>query len=181
MAVFKLYVVHSGHELGPLGGNAMIMNGVVGHKNGLLMDADDDQEPDREVMYGVNEEMENDAFGLMGKDDGDLQALCPTAGSGTESGAHFVETFWRALGDVVSWEHKRLECRAEKDLMEPYKSDEWLKCSDFDAKSILNCLLLSQLSLLGMTIARWGMKASRVFKSRAFTSVYFAGYLRSSL
>ncbi|OWM72919.1 hypothetical protein CDL15_Pgr016551 [Punica granatum] len=65
MAVFKLYAVHSGHEPGPLDGNARIMHRVVGHKNGLLMDQD--------TVYGVSEEMENEGFGLMGKDDGDMQ------------------------------------------------------------------------------------------------------------
>ncbi|RHN40159.1 hypothetical protein MtrunA17_Chr8g0351741 [Medicago truncatula] len=65
-AVFKLYAVHSGHEPGPLDGNARIMHRVVGHKGGYLMDQD-------AVVYGVSEEMENEGFGLMGKDDGDLQ------------------------------------------------------------------------------------------------------------
>ncbi|XP_010053893.2 uncharacterized protein LOC104442238 [Eucalyptus grandis] len=65
VAVFKLYAVHSGHEPGPLDGNARIMHRVVGHKNGLLMDQD--------TVYGVSEEMETDGYGLTGKDDGDLQ------------------------------------------------------------------------------------------------------------
>ena len=34
VAVFKLYAVHSGHEPGPLDGNARIMHRVVGHKGG---------------------------------------------------------------------------------------------------------------------------------------------------
>lgn len=67
-AVFKLYAVHSGHEPGPLDGNARIMHRVVGHKGGgYLMDQD-------AVVYGVSEEMESEGFGLIGgKDEGDLQ------------------------------------------------------------------------------------------------------------
>ncbi|KAK4746425.1 hypothetical protein SAY87_012737 [Trapa incisa] len=65
MAVFKLYAVHSGHEPGPLDGNARIMHRVVGHKNGLLVDFD--------AVYGVREEVENDGFELLGKEDGDLR------------------------------------------------------------------------------------------------------------
>ncbi|KAK9103553.1 hypothetical protein Sjap_020807 [Stephania japonica] len=66
MAIFKLYAVHSGHEPGPLDGNARIMHRVVGHKGGgFLMDQD--------TVYGLNEDLEADAFGLMGKDDSDLQ------------------------------------------------------------------------------------------------------------
>ncbi|KAJ1419935.1 hypothetical protein SESBI_14677 [Sesbania bispinosa] len=56
MTVFKLYVVHSGHEPGPFDGNARIMHRVIGHKGSYLMDQDT-------VVYGVNEEMENDGFG----------------------------------------------------------------------------------------------------------------------
>ncbi|KAE9610734.1 hypothetical protein Lalb_Chr07g0189751 [Lupinus albus] len=65
MAVFKLYAVHSGHEPGPLDGNARIMHRVVGHKGSYMMD--------HETVYGVSEEMDSEGFGLMGKDDGDLQ------------------------------------------------------------------------------------------------------------
>ncbi|TKY63752.1 hypothetical protein E2542_SST13635 [Spatholobus suberectus] len=70
VAVFKLYAVHSGHEPGPLDGNARIMHRVVGHKGGgFLMD--------QEAVYGVSEEMEGEGGGfggLMGKEDGgDLQ------------------------------------------------------------------------------------------------------------
>ncbi|KAK7390105.1 hypothetical protein VNO78_25404 [Psophocarpus tetragonolobus] len=69
VAVFKLYAVHSGHEPGPLDGNARIMHRVVGHKGGgFLMDHDN--------VYGVSEEMMDGeaGFGLMGKEDaGDLQ------------------------------------------------------------------------------------------------------------
>nr|GMD59320.1 Zinc finger protein [Ipomoea batatas] len=64
-AVFKLYAVHSGHEPGPLDGNARIMHRVVGHKGGFLMD--------QETIYGVGEEAENEDFGLLGKDEGDMQ------------------------------------------------------------------------------------------------------------
>ncbi|KAK6918514.1 hypothetical protein RJ641_016936 [Dillenia turbinata] len=64
MAVFKLYAVHSGHEPGPLDGNARIMHRVVGHKGGFLMDHD--------TVYGMSEDVENDAFSLLGKDDRDL-------------------------------------------------------------------------------------------------------------
>ncbi|KAL3536939.1 hypothetical protein ACH5RR_000305 [Cinchona calisaya] len=64
-AVFKLYAKHSGHEPGPLDGNARIMHRVVGHKGGVLMDQD--------TVYGVGEEVENETFGYLGKDDGNLQ------------------------------------------------------------------------------------------------------------
>lgn len=37
-AVFKLYAVHSGHEPGPLDGNARIVHRTVGNKGGFLMD-----------------------------------------------------------------------------------------------------------------------------------------------
>ncbi|KAF8380421.1 hypothetical protein HHK36_027907 [Tetracentron sinense] len=65
MAVFKLYAVHSGHEPGPLDGNARIIHRVVGHKGGFLMD--------QEAVYGMSEDTETDAFSLMRKDEGDLQ------------------------------------------------------------------------------------------------------------
>ncbi|XP_057805605.1 uncharacterized protein LOC131020656 [Salvia miltiorrhiza] len=64
-AVFKLYAVHSGHEPGPLDGNARIMHRMVGHKGGLLMD--------QENVYGMAEDGENESFGFLGKDAGDLQ------------------------------------------------------------------------------------------------------------
>ncbi|XP_059651537.1 uncharacterized protein LOC132299099 [Cornus florida] len=65
MAVFKLYAVHSGHEPGPLDGNARIMHRVVGHKGGFLTDD--------ETVYGMTEEAENEGFGFTGKGEGDLQ------------------------------------------------------------------------------------------------------------
>ncbi|KAF5732960.1 hypothetical protein HS088_TW17G00493 [Tripterygium wilfordii] len=65
MAVFKLYAVHSGHEPGPLDGNARIMHRVVGHKGEFMID--------QEMVYGVREDGDNDGFGYLGKDDGDLQ------------------------------------------------------------------------------------------------------------
>ncbi|GJN08477.1 hypothetical protein PR202_ga26401 [Eleusine coracana subsp. coracana] len=46
-AVFKLYAVHSGHEPGPLDGNARIVHRLVGHKGTLEFDPD---------IYGVSEE-----------------------------------------------------------------------------------------------------------------------------
>ncbi|CAH1416168.1 unnamed protein product [Lactuca virosa] len=63
MAVFKLYAVHSGHEPGPLDGNARIMHRIVGHKGGLLIDQD--------LVYGMSDETDNENF--MGKDDSDMQ------------------------------------------------------------------------------------------------------------
>ncbi|KAK9742840.1 hypothetical protein RND81_03G199900 [Saponaria officinalis] len=64
VAVFKLYAVHSGHEPGPLDGNARIMHRVVGHKGVFLSDQEE---------YGVNEEeMESDSFGGVGRDDGEF-------------------------------------------------------------------------------------------------------------
>ncbi|XP_010276401.1 PREDICTED: uncharacterized protein LOC104611154 [Nelumbo nucifera] len=65
MAVFKLYAVHSGHEPGPLDGNARIIHRVVGHKGAFLMDHD--------TIYGMSDDTETGAFGLIGKDEGDSQ------------------------------------------------------------------------------------------------------------
>ncbi|KAI4354900.1 hypothetical protein L6164_003724 [Bauhinia variegata] len=212
MAMFKLYAVHSGHEPGPLDGNARIMHRVVGHKGGYPMD--------HETVYGVSEEMENEGFGLIGKDDGDLQfsilqqvqelraevgllegkiskipheslgsvsrelfdivnkirnigdmssksvGLLPDKphvddvlvgdndlanwsnhheriygdGKDTELIEDDEDSFERTLGDVVSWDQMRTDCRSQKDLIsEPLKPEKWLKCSDFDEKSILDC------------------------------------------
>ncbi|GLU00490.1 hypothetical protein SLE2022_178560 [Rubroshorea leprosula] len=201
MAVFKLYAVHSGHEPGPLDGNARIMHRVVGHKGGFLMDQD--------MVYGVSEDMENEGFGLLGKDEGDLQlvvlqqvqelrtevgllegriAKIPHDLLGSVSQQLFeVLNKLRCLGEedpklellsekphsddvlvgendlahwsnhhqdtelieddddsfgrsLVTWDHMRAECRSPKDLIgEACKSDKWLKCSDFDEKSILDC------------------------------------------
>nr|POF11734.1 hypothetical protein CFP56_49268 [Quercus suber] len=214
MAVFKLYAVHTGHEPGPLDGNARIMHRVVGHKGSFFMDQD--------TVYGVSEEMENDGFGLLGKDDGDLQlsvlqqvqelraevgflegkiAKLPRDllgsvsrelfdivnkvrnigeeglkamdmisdkphheddvlvgendlahwsdhhhdriygdGKDTELIEDDEDSFGRTLGDVVPWDQMREDCRSQKDLLsEPCKTDKWLKCSDFDEKSILDC------------------------------------------
>ncbi|GMH00583.1 hypothetical protein Nepgr_002422 [Nepenthes gracilis] len=64
MAVFKLYAVHTGHEPGPLDGNARIMHRVVGHKGGFFMD--------REEEYGVNEDMENGVFSTIARDKGEF-------------------------------------------------------------------------------------------------------------
>ncbi|KAK8630999.1 hypothetical protein V6N13_079766 [Hibiscus sabdariffa] len=65
MAVFKLYAVHSGHEPGPLDGNARIMHRVIGHKGGFLMDQD--------MVYGVGEYFDSEGFGLAGKEGGDFR------------------------------------------------------------------------------------------------------------
>ncbi|XP_008798510.2 uncharacterized protein LOC103713382 [Phoenix dactylifera] len=60
-AVFKLYAVHSGHEPGPLDGNARIIHRVVGQKGGFDLDP---------VDYGVREEAEPESFvNLTGKED----------------------------------------------------------------------------------------------------------------
>ncbi|KAM7472114.1 hypothetical protein LguiA_010297 [Lonicera macranthoides] len=214
MAVFKLYAVHSGHEPGPLDGNARIMHRVVGHKGGLMMD--------QEMVYGMSEEVENESFGFMGKDEGDLQhsvmqqvkelksevgllegkiSKIPRELLGSVSqelfdivnkirsvgeygsksvgfptdkalsddvlvgesdladwGGHHhhqrlygdgkdvelieedEDSFGRTLGDVASWDQIRTECRSERDLLgDTCKPEKWLKCSDFDEKSILDC------------------------------------------
>ncbi|WOL09680.1 hypothetical protein Cni_G18433 [Canna indica] len=61
-AIFKLYAIHTGHEPGPLDGNARIIHRAVGNKGAF----DFDQE-----IYGVREEMEPESFfTLIGKDDG---------------------------------------------------------------------------------------------------------------
>lgn len=213
MAVFKLYAVHSGHEPGPLDGNARIMHRVVGHKGGYLMD--------QEMVYGMAEDGENEGFGLIGKEDGDfqlsvlqqLQELRAEVGllegrigkiprellgsvsrelydivnkvrSIGEDGSKAIglladkphsddvlvghselahwsnhhheriygngketelieedeDSFGRTLGDVATWDQIRTDCRSEKDLMsETCKAEKWLKCSEFDEKSILDC------------------------------------------
>ncbi|XP_054781486.1 uncharacterized protein LOC129288774 [Prosopis cineraria] len=211
-AVFKLYAVHSGHEPGPLDGNARIMHRVVGHKGGYHMD--------QETVFGVRDDMENDAFGLIGKDKGDLRysvlqqvqelkaevgmlegkvskvphellglvsqelfdvvnrirnlgvGLKPIGllsdkehtddvlvgdndltnwnhhhheriygdGKDTELIEDDEDSFGRTLGEVISWDQMRTDCRSQKDLMsEPCKPEKWLKCSDFDEKSMLDC------------------------------------------
>ncbi|XP_041021631.1 uncharacterized protein LOC121262969 [Juglans microcarpa x Juglans regia] len=213
MAVFKLYAVHTGHEPGPLDGNARIMHRFVGHKGAFLMD--------QETVYGVSEEMENDGFGLVGKDDGDMQLsvlqqlqelrtevgllegkiaklphellglvsqeLCEIVNKvravgeeslraigvishkphsddvlvgendlahwsdhhheriyGDSKGTDLLEddedSFGGTLGDVVPWDQMREDCQSHKDLIgEHCKPEKWLKCSDFDEKSILDC------------------------------------------
>ncbi|PON48360.1 hypothetical protein PanWU01x14_237550 [Parasponia andersonii] len=213
VAVFKLYAVHSGHEPGPLDGNARIMHRIVGHKGGFLMD--------QETVYGVSEDMENEGFGLIGKDEGNLhlsvlqqvhelrtevgmleakmgkipqellgsvsrelfdivsrvrhigeENLKPIGmlqdkphaddvlvgeddlahwsdhhheriygdGKDTELIEDDEDSFERTLGDVVSWDQMRTDCRDQKDLVsEACKSEKWLKCSNFDEKSILDC------------------------------------------
>ncbi|KAH1108638.1 hypothetical protein J1N35_012406 [Gossypium stocksii] len=212
MAVFKLYAVHSGHEPGPLDGNARIMHRVVGHKVGFFMDQD--------IVYGVSEDLDSEGFGLMGKEDEELhlailrqvQELRTEIGLlegridkiphqllgsvsrelfdilskvrslgeegpksmellsdkphsddllvgendlahwsdhhdriyGDGKDAELIEdnedSFGRTLGDVVPWDQMRTDCRSPKDLIsEPCKTDKWLKCADFDEKSILDC------------------------------------------
>ncbi|XP_062210566.1 uncharacterized protein LOC133912042 [Phragmites australis] len=59
-AVFKLYAVHSGHEPGPLDGNARIVHRLVGHKGTLDFDPG---------IYGVSEEGDP---GFSAKGDGDF-------------------------------------------------------------------------------------------------------------
>lgn len=212
VAVFKLYAVHSGHEPGPLDGNARIMHRVIGNKGGLTMDQD--------AVYGMSDEVDNETFSVRGKDDGDLQlfflqqakelkteigffegkmgdipsevlgslsqALFETVnkfrnlrehgpnivgflsdkrqshdllvgesdladwgghhqemygnGKNTELIDDDEDSFERTLGDVSSWDQIRSECRVERDLLgETCKPEKWLKCSDFDEKSILDC------------------------------------------
>ncbi|PWA83078.1 hypothetical protein CTI12_AA155420 [Artemisia annua] len=59
MGVFKLYVVHSGHEPGPLDGNAWIMQGLVGYKGGFSSDQD--------LVYGISDEGDNEnSIGMAG-------------------------------------------------------------------------------------------------------------------
>ncbi|PWA65508.1 hypothetical protein CTI12_AA336900 [Artemisia annua] len=61
MAVFKLHAVHSGHEPGPLDGNARIMHRLVGGKGGFSSDQD--------LVYGISDEGENE--NSIGNDDSD--------------------------------------------------------------------------------------------------------------
>ncbi|KAG6519454.1 uncharacterized protein LOC121967601 [Zingiber officinale] len=62
-AVFKLYAIHTGHEPGPLDGNARIIHRVVGNKVAYEFDSE---------MYGVREDVEPESFvSIMGKDDRD--------------------------------------------------------------------------------------------------------------
>ncbi|KAJ6828894.1 uncharacterized protein M6B38_358810 [Iris pallida] len=62
-AVFKLYAVHSGHEPGPLDGNARIIHRMVGNKGRFDVDP---------VIYGVREEDTEPVsyVNLMAKDNG---------------------------------------------------------------------------------------------------------------
>lgn len=60
-AVFKLYAVHSGHEPGPLDGNARIIHRVVGQKGVLEVDPE---------VYGVREETENEPPAIEQNTDG---------------------------------------------------------------------------------------------------------------
>lgn len=51
------------------------------------------------------------------------------------------DSFGRSLDDVVPWEQLRppSDCSSQKDLLsETCKPEKWLKCNDFDEKSILN-------------------------------------------
>lgn len=64
-AVFKLYAVHSGHEPGPLDGNARIIHRVLGHKGGFIAYQDNG--------YGVSGDGDSDEYVLMGKDEDDSQ------------------------------------------------------------------------------------------------------------
>ncbi|XP_061339190.1 uncharacterized protein LOC133285891 [Gastrolobium bilobum] len=214
VAIFKLYAVHSGHEPGPLDGNARIMHRVVGHKGSYMMD--------QETVYGVREDVQNEGFGLLGKDEGDLQFLIlqqvqelraevgvlegkvskisrellvsvsqelfdimnkirnigevnskpiglladePHAddvlvgdndlanwstheheqifGDGKDTELIEVEddedSFGLTLGEAVSWDQMRADCRSQKDLLsETCKPEKWLKCSDFDENNILD-------------------------------------------
>ncbi|KAK9015889.1 hypothetical protein V6N11_006979 [Hibiscus sabdariffa] len=213
MAVFKLYAVHSGHEPGPLDGNARIMHRVIGNKGGFLMDQD--------MVYGASEYFDSEGFGLVGKEGVDFRVavlqqvqelraeigllegrigniphqllglvsrelidvlskvrrigegspksivlLSEKAHSddllvgendlanwsdhhhdrlcGDGKDAELIEddeeSFGRTLGDVVRWDQMSADCRSGKDLLnDPCKTDKWLKCSDFDEKSILGC------------------------------------------
>ncbi|CAM8991030.1 hypothetical protein QQ045_006509 [Rhodiola kirilowii] len=212
VAVFKLYAVHSGHEPGPLDGNARIMHRLVGHKGALLIDQD--------VVYGVTDDGD-EGYGLLGKDDGhfhlsvlhQVQELkaelgllegrigkvpCDQLHSVSQELFHIVhkvrslgedssksvellsnkqdldhvlgvdndladwgdhhhgrlfrdgkdpeliddddDCFEQTLDDVVQWDEMRSEFRCQKDLLsEACKPDKWLKCSEFDEKSILQC------------------------------------------
>uniref|UniRef100_A0A368UIC8 Uncharacterized protein n=1 Tax=Glycine max TaxID=3847 RepID=A0A368UIC8_SOYBN len=52
------------------------------------------------------------------------------------------DSFGRTLGEVVSWgDQMTTECRTQKDdlMSDTCKPEKWLKCSDFDEKSILDC------------------------------------------
>ncbi|KAF8092405.1 hypothetical protein N665_0415s0025 [Sinapis alba] len=52
------------------------------------------------------------------------------------------DSFGRSLDDVVPWEQIRPPpgCRSPKDILaETCKPEKWLKCNDFDEKSILSC------------------------------------------
>ncbi|KAG5386475.1 hypothetical protein IGI04_037945 [Brassica rapa subsp. trilocularis] len=154
-AVFKMYAVHSGHEPGAMDGNARIMHRLVGHK-GFLMEHD--------VVYGVREELESEEIG---KDDGgdmrlsvlhqvhELRSELGTLegkigkipeemlGSDTELIEDDEDSFGRSLDDVVPWEQIRPPsgCTSPKDILSETscKPEKWLKCNDFDEKSILNC------------------------------------------
>ncbi|CAI0401010.1 unnamed protein product [Linum tenue] len=165
VAVFKLYAVHSGHEPGPLDGNARIMHRVVGHKGGFMtdqeMDYGDEGQFQLSVMQQVQElkaeisllegrlrkvpseylgSVSQELFDVVNKvrsigdESSKTISLLPgkpnsdDALVGEDELAHWSDhhddndSFGRTLGDVVvPWDQK------------------WLKCSDFDEKSILEC------------------------------------------
>ncbi|WOL09678.1 hypothetical protein Cni_G18431 [Canna indica] len=60
-AIFKLYAIHTGHEPGPLDGNARIIHRAVGNKGAFEFDQE---------IYGVREDVDSEPFcSLMSKDD----------------------------------------------------------------------------------------------------------------
>ncbi|CAI9103770.1 OLC1v1002318C1 [Oldenlandia corymbosa var. corymbosa] len=60
-AVFKLYAKHTGHQPGPLDGNARIMHRVVGHKGGIMLEQD--------AFHGMSDEAEIERFGFLGNNE----------------------------------------------------------------------------------------------------------------
>ncbi|KAK3036352.1 hypothetical protein RJ639_031759 [Escallonia herrerae] len=61
-------------------------------------------------------------------------------GKGVELIEEDEDSFERTLSDVASWDHMRTECRSERDLLgDTCKPEKWLKCSEFDEKSMLDC------------------------------------------
>ncbi|CAN0889765.1 hypothetical protein LINGRAHAP2_LOCUS16163 [Linum grandiflorum] len=166
MAVFKLYAVHSGHEPGPLDGNARIMHRVVGHKGGFMMDQDMDYGDEGQFQMSVMQQVQElkAEISLL---EGRLRKVpCEMLGSVSQELFDVVNKV-RSIGeencsktisllssekpnsddvlvgedDLGHWtDHQDEDDSFGRTLGDvvPWPQ-RWLKCSDFDEKNILDC------------------------------------------
>uniref|UniRef100_A0A0D9Z4M8 Uncharacterized protein n=1 Tax=Oryza glumipatula TaxID=40148 RepID=A0A0D9Z4M8_9ORYZ len=133
-AVFKLYAVHSGHEPGPLDGNARIVHRI----RKFNFDGNVCQ-PEETLMIG-NEEVPGwgpaDVSHHLDQHDG---AFCRDDEMLDDDDTDFGSS----LGPIVSWDGMTAECEDRKMLMsDSPKCDKWMlkeDVGDFVEKSILNC------------------------------------------